>query len=161
MFARACGGGGATCEQRGRERKRERERDAEHDRASTLSLCSVSPLQASLCFCSRSRPLLIKTNARRRSAYDERSAWISAHEEKTAVCNIDGTRIASRTRHPVPRCLPPTSAGADEEAVASYHRVSLTCAAALSGGRLLLLMVSRFNQQLAAPLCAVLEAQSR
>lgn len=144
--------------------EREREKEREGCRAwpsiNTQSMFRF-PLQASLCFCSRSRPLLIKTNARRRSAYDERSAWISAHEEKTAVCNTDGTRIASRTRHPVPRCLPPTSAGADEEAVASYHRVSLTCAAALSGGRLLLLMVSRFSQQLAAPLCAVLEAQSR
>lgn len=70
-------------------------------------------------------PPVIKTNVRRGSADNDRSAWISAHKEKTAGHGTGGTRIASRTRHPVSRCLPPTSTRADEETVASYHRVSL------------------------------------
>ncbi|TNN37804.1 hypothetical protein EYF80_052036 [Liparis tanakae] len=60
---------------------------------------------------------LIETNVRHGSAENEPGAWISAYKENTAGDGTGSTRIASRTRHPVPRCLPPTSAGADEETV--------------------------------------------
>lgn len=140
--------------ERGGDAEEEGERQREHGHRTHAFFFSP---QASCYLCRQSRPPLIKTNVRRGSADNDRSAWISAHKEKTAGHGIDGTRIASRTRHPVPRCLPPTSTGADEETVASYHRVSLPHSPMqprTQAAGCLSLLVSKANQQLPAPLCA-------
>lgn len=146
------------CHIQGTHREREMQGRIEHKHwAYVLS----SLPKAFSCFCRQSRPPLIKTNERRASADNDRSAWISEHREKTAGRSIDGTRIASRTRDPVPRCLPPTSSGSDEETVSCYLRVCLTHTAALQDGSLQSYMVSKASQELLAPLCVAPEAQSR
>lgn len=86
-----------------------REIERERESMNTKHMFSFSHPQASY-LCRQSRPPVVKTNMRRGSA-DNEFLHTGSH-------GIDSTRIASRTRHPVPRCLPPTSIGADEENVA-------------------------------------------
>lgn len=98
-------------------RSKDTEREREKEKAAHKTHVPFISPQASSYLCRQSPPTLIKTNVRRGCEDNDRSAWISA-QEKTAGHGTDGTRIASRTRHLVPRVLPPTSAGAGEETVA-------------------------------------------
>lgn len=120
-----------TYKERGRGRGRETHRVREHEHLAHVCLFSLQA--SSSCPCRQTIELVIKTNGF--SAHNDWSAWDPAHTEKTAGHGTDGTRIASRTSHPVPRCLPPTSTWADEETVASDCRVSQSHTDASSGGR--------------------------